>query len=448
MENINLKLLAMLRRELVTSVGCTEPAAVALACATSRRYLCDELAKLSIVVSKDVFKNGFKVGIPGSSQKGLFIAAALGYLFGDSETELEVLSGISSESLPHAEKLVKSGMISIDIDHRYDGLYIKVVAEGDHNSSEVVIQHEHNHVTYIATNGGVIFENLNAGNAGQPNCQEVLDEVSPERIIRFADEVPIEDIAFIYDAAVVNLEAARQGMAQGWGLNIGKTLLSIDDGFEGSSTDLTMSGITRASAWAAAASDARMSGNSCPVVINSGSGNQGITASLPVLSIAKDLGMKKEIVTRALAVSHLMALYQKHFSDRISAFCGVVTAATGAGCGTAYMMGGRLPEIEDTINTALGGISGMICDGAKPSCAMKIALAVQNGLLACVLSLKGKRITPGEGIVAKDACTTIRNIGVLARDGMCRTDEIILQIMLNGDLSSTSNVGPSEESLV
>ncbi len=430
MKSIHQNLLSILRSELVTSVGCTEPAAVALACAKSRKYLRDELTELTILVSRDVFKNGFTVGIPGTGQKGLLIAAAMGFLFGDDDAGLEVLHNISADCLPRAEGLAASGMITIDIDHDYDGLFIHVKARGEHHSSEVVIEHEHNRITRIEADGKVITERQDAVPAGQATHHEVLDEVTPELIMHFADTVPIEEIRFIYDAALVNAEAAQEGMNHDCGLNIGKTLESMDDGVKGNSGELTISMITRAAALAAAASDARMSGSSSPVVINSGSGNQGITASLPVLSIAREIGIEKELITRALAVSHLMALYQKHYSDRISAFCAVVTAAVGAGCAAAYMMGGRLSEIEHTINTSLGGISGMICDGAKSSCAMKIAMAVGNALLACALAMKGTGIAPGEGIIAADARTTIQHVGRLAKQGMRRTDEVILEIML------------------
>ncbi len=425
-------LLSVLKSELVTSIGCTEPAAVALACAKAKEHLNDELDHLNVLVSRDVFKNGFKVGIPGTEQRGLLIAIALGYLFGNPDAGLEVLQSVGTGALGDAESLVLSGRITIDIDQDYDGLFIQVNAKGITHEALVIIKEEHNHIARIEVDGAVLLEDQPDEASGRMNASAILDALTPEAIVRFADTVDIHEIMFVYEAAEINARAAREGMSNSWGLNIGKTLMALDDGDAGEDDSrLTISRITRAAAFAAAASDARMSGCSCPIVINSGSGNQGITASLPVLSIARDMGIDKQLVMRALVMSHLLSLYQKHFSDRISAFCGVVTAAVGAGCAAAYMLGGGLVEIEHTMNTALGGISGMICDGAKSSCAMKIALAVQNALIACAVGLQGKGITPGEGIVGADAHGTVKNIGRLATEGMRGTDEVILQIMLD-----------------
>ena len=425
-------LLKEMKRELKTSVGCTEPAAVALACAAARSFIDDKLRSIHIRVSKDVFKNGFTVGIPGTPYKGLLIAAAMGFCCGNPDDGLEVLKSADASCLKQAEEIASSGVITVDIDHHRQGVFIHAEIKTEGHTAEVFIEHEHDRITSMILDGTVVhsdpIENQDLKKQGS-----VFDRVSAKDLYDFAVTADIEDIAFVYNSVHLNLNASQEGLQGTWGLNVGEMLQQLNtSSAEPSDHLLDMPRITKAAALAASASDARMSGCSAAVMINSGSGNQGITATLPVYSIAQDINSDMQNTIRALTISHLYSLYHKHFLDRISAFCGVVTAAVGAGCGVTYLLGGAFEEIEYTIHTALGGISGMICDGAKSSCALKIALAVNNALFASALSLQGRRIPPGEGIVFQHADETIRNIGKVAREGMRTTDDVIVSVMLNG----------------
>ncbi len=434
----------ILKRELVTAIGCTEPVAVALAAASARRHLSDDLQSLRIQVSKNIFKNGFKVGIPGTQVKGLLAAAALGYVCGDADAGLEVLGSVGDEDKKQAEKLLETQKISITLNHEHEGVYVRAEAGDGLRTAVAVIDGKHGEIAYIEVDGKALEQN-GASKEDFKRGDPVLDDLTLQKIFQFITTVPIEEITFVNESVQLNLKVAEEGLRHTYGLNIGRLLMDLHDGSCDSSHQLNLAGITRAAALAASASDARMAGCSMAVVTNFGSGNQGITASLPVYSIGETVKADQERLIRAVTLSHLVAVYHKHFSDRLSAFCGAVTAAVGAGCGVTYLLGGGLEELEQTVNTALGGISGMICDGAKSSCALKIALAVQNALLASALSLKGVGIPEGEGIVLKHADDTIRSVGALARKGMRKTDEVILQAMLDGGLHNRSQKQQQEQ---
>ncbi|WP_083914733.1 L-cysteine desulfidase family protein [Alkalispirochaeta alkalica] len=428
----NARFINVLRKELIPAVGCTEPAAVALAVATAVSHMRGDIGRIDVAVSRNILKNGLHVGIPGTSVKGLLAAAALGCICGDVGAGLEVLHRVNEDHIRCAEMLMEKDIITISLDDEHHGVYARAEVTDGSCTAVASVDRDHGKVSYVEVDGQCIRTGKKNKEIEEEKCLD-LKGVTLEDILHFSKTVPIEHIMFVYDSIKSNKKVAEAGFSNTFGLNIGKLLIELL-GEEEEPSSLNLNSISRAAAYAAAASDARMAGCSLTVITNSGSGNQGITASLPVFSIAEDLQIEEERLVRALALSHLIAVYHKSFSDKLSAFCGAVTAAVGAGCGVTFLLGGGLKEIEHTVNTSLAGISGMICDGAKSSCALKIALSVQNSLISSALSLKGIGIRPGEGIVQKRADDTIRKVGMLSRQGMRKTDEVILDIMLSGDM--------------
>ncbi len=422
----NAEMLQILRAELAPAVGCTEPAAVALTCAKGKKYLDSDLKQMVVNVSRNIYKNGLMVGIPGTSQKGLLIAAALGYVCGNAEAELEVLKDVSAECTEKAEKLIASSAVSIKLDESRNGIYIRTVMEDhDGNTVEIVLEGRHTYISALKKNEEVLLNNpyldedKTGGESG--SCMSI------QSIFQFSRECAVEDIAFLKEYANMNVEAAKHGMTKNYGLSIGRLMYQGDSGRQTSVLDHQT--ILEASSLTASASDARMAGCNSPIMTNSGSGNQGITAAVPVCFISDRMKTDPEMTIRALCLSNLIAIYLKQRSDRLSAFCGTVTAAIGAACGVGFLFGAELQCIEDIINTAFSGISGMICDGAKSSCALKILLAVENALLSAKLVLENHHVPHGEGIVCKSAEETIDNIHTLTMQGMRSTDDTIISIM-------------------
>jgi len=417
--------LNVLHKEILPAVGCTEPAAVALACATAAHFLPNHPEYIKVEVSRNIFKNGLGVGIPGTKQHGLGIAAALGVCGGNYTAGLEVLAALSDEVVAAAEEMVARKRVVISLAGEGTGdIYVRALVSAGGEEAVVVIEEEHSRITEITVNGTV--RKVHSSLPVHKERSSFFQDLNLRAIVRFATEVSFDEIKFLLDAAVMNEAIALDGISCGYGLHVGQAFK--EKSVFGNSTE-HLPPILKAALLSAGASDARMNGSSLPVMSNSGSGNQGITATVPIVVFAKELKTNDERLARALALSHLVAIYIKHFADRLSAFCGAVTAAAGAACGISFLMGGSYEEIAMTLQNSLSGVTGMICDGAKSSCALKIATAVQSTLLSSSLALQHYTIAGGEGIVDPCVDTTIRNIGTLTKQGMRSTDSTILEIM-------------------
>ncbi len=412
--------IGILKQELIPALGCTEPIAIALAAAKARDVLGESPQAVEIQCSGNIIKNVMGVTVPNSGgMKGIGAAATLGVLGGDAESELEVLSGVTEEQRSRARQLLDSGFFTCTLKEDVDNLYIVASVKSERHSAQVTIVNRHTLISKVVRDGETLYEKL-IFSGDQKSCDKSVLNVKD--IIAFAKAVDLADIEDTIGAQIAcNTRISEEGLKGRYGVQVGRTLLEKFGG------DVR----TRAKARAAAGSDARMGGCPLPVVINSGSGNQGLTVSMPVIEYAEHLGAGKEKLYRALAISNLIAIHQKRYIGNLSAFCGAVTSACGAGAAITYLYGGDEQKICDTITNTLANVGGIVCDGAKPSCAAKIASSVDAAIMAHEISMSGHAFGCGEGIVQKDIESTIRSVGYVGRVGMKRTDTEILHIMTN-----------------
>jgi len=419
------KFIATIKREVLPALGCTEPIAVALASAQAARALGEPPERLKVTVSPNILKNALGVGIPGTGMTGLLIASALGALGGDSSRGLEVLQGLSPERIQAAKEFVREERVEVEKCEGEGKLFIDVTAYGKGHRGRSVIRNTHTSVVLVERDGEVLEsrEAVEGREGEEEECAAV--PMTVEEIFRFATEVPLEKIAFLEEGARLNNHIAQEGLKGSYGLKVGKTL------WENRGLSLMGEGLSlRAIARTSAAADARMAGCSLPVMSNSGSGNQGLTVALPILSVVEDLGLSREKLLRALALGHLTAIHLKSYVGRLSALCGAFLAAIGAGAGITWLLGGGYPHVAATIKNMVGGLAGMICDGAKPGCALKISTALSAAFQASLLSLRNIEISERDGIIENDLEKTIRNVGTIASEGMNETDRLILEIMV------------------
>ncbi len=409
--------LALLRRELVPAMGCTEPIAIAYAAARARRLLGCTPTAMTVRCSGNVIKNTQSVTVPGTpGLHGIDISAILGALAGDADLGMEVLARVTPEDTDKAQRLRSAGFCQVTPLQSPASLHIIIELAGGGHTALVEIRDAHTNVVREERNGQVLFA-APEEEAGDviPDCPMDMAE-----IYAFASHVPLGEIAPILRPQIqYNRAIAVEGLRGEWGAQVGKTLMNV-------ATSLP----ARAAALAAAGSDARMGGCPMPVVINSGSGNQGITVSLPIICFAEEKRLPEEALLRALALGNLVALFQKSYIGKLSAYCGAVSAAAGSAAGIAFLNGDPLPVIEDTVVNTIANVSGMVCDGAKASCAAKIATAVEAGFLAHEMAVHGRVFHRGEGLVKENADRTIATYGHMARVGMRATDTEILHLML------------------
>ena len=411
--------IAVLNEELVLATGCTEPIAIAYAAALLHKHLEAVPQRILVEVSGNIIKNVKSVIVPNTGKlKGIAAAVAAGVIAGDADQQLQVISNIPADK--HAEIAAYSTATPMEIvcaDTPYL-LDIKLTGWNGDNHAAIRIVQSHANVVRIERNDQILFEK----EMPDPSMDTSTDKsfMSVQGILDFANNVDVSLVSDLLDRQInYNTAIAQDGLENNWGANIGSVLLKEYP------ADIK----TEAKAWAAAGSDARMSGCERPVVIVSGSGNQGMTTSLPVIRYAKHLGVSQEKLYRALLVSDLVTIHQKSGIGRLSAYCGAVSAGVGAGAGIAYLLDGSLDAIAHTIVNAVAILSGTICDGAKPSCAAKIAASVDAGILGYQMYCNDQQFRGGDGIVTKGVDNTIANIGILARQGMQQTDKVILEIM-------------------
>ena len=419
MENYN-QFVDILNTELKPAMGCTEPIAIAYCASIVKEVLGGLPTDVKIHVSGNIIKNVKSVKVPNTNGKvGIRVAAAIGLVAGDSRKELEVIANSKEEDVLKLESYMEEASINVfPVDNEHT-LYIEIIGTLNDDVAKVIILDAHTNVYLVEKNNKVLY--FNDKKVSNPVVTINKSVLNIHDIIEFANIVDINDIKDVLDRQIeYNLAIANEGINGNYGANIGKTIMKY------ANNDI----LTKCKAMAAAGSDARMNGCEMPVVINSGSGNQGITCSVPVITYAKHLNVSDELLYRALVVSNLTTIHIKNSIGKLSAFCGVVIAGAGCGAGIAYLEGGREREINHTIVNALGIISGVLCDGAKASCAAKIASSVEAGMLGYFMFKDGNQFISGDGFIKKGVENTIKAIGELARVGMCETDKEIIQLMM------------------
>ena len=411
------QILKLIHQEVIPAIGCTEPIAVALAAAKAAELLGTKPEKIDVYLSANILKNAMGVGIPGTGMVGLPIAIALGVLIGKSSYELEVLKDVTPEALEAGKQLIHDQVIHIALKENVDKLYIEVVCQTGDSKSVAVIAHEHTRFVYCAKDDQVLLDERKSLEHTDEGEDDEL-KLSFDLVYDFAIHTPLDEIRFILDTARLNKKAAEESVKGQFGHAVSKTKKYLGD-----------SSYTHMLRLTAAACDARMDGAMIPVMSNSGSGNQGIAATLPVVSFAEDMKCSEEQLIRALMLSHLMVIYMKQSLGRLSALCGCVVAATGASCGITWLMGGTATQITYAIKNMIGNITGMICDGAKPSCAMKVTSGVSTAMLSAMMAMENKVVTSVEGIIDEDVDRSIRNLTSIGSKGMEETDHLVLDIM-------------------
>lgn len=409
----------ILKEELVPAMGCTEPIAIAYASSIARSLISSLPTSVTVYASPNIIKNVKSVVVPHTGgERGIEAAASIGIVAGREELELEVLSKVGEKDIERSKELRRDAKFTILPSESGYIFHIRVELKNDSESSAVEIAGNHTNVILKERNGEVIYKKEYKDSVESKKTDRSI--LSIKSISEYADTVDIESIRETLERQIeYNTAIANEGLHGSWGANIGSILLKS----YGESVQ------NKAKAYAAAGSDARMNGSEKPVVINSGSGNQGLTASLPVIVYAKDLNVSQNTLLRALAVSNLVTIHLKSGIGSLSAYCGATSAGAGAGAGVCYLFGGRENEIAHTVVNALAIESGMICDGAKASCAAKIASAVEAGLLGMEMQKYGSEFYGGDGIVKKGVENTIENVSRIAREGMRETDKTIIEIM-------------------
>lgn len=417
------EIIGLLHKEVKPALGCTEPIAVALAAAKATEIL-GSASSADVEVSGNILKNGMGVGIPGTDMIGLNIAAALGVVCGKSRYGLEVLKDLTEDDVKAAKGMVAEGKIRISIADNPKLLYVKVTVKKGVDSAWAVIEDDHDRIVETGMNGNVTASDIQESGEQAPERSTLDYHLTVNEIYDFSKSVSFDDIRFILGDRDLNLALAHAGLEGNFGLGVGKAIRENQHEIFGDDFMSFAMGMT------AAASDARMAGCKLPAMSNSGSGNQGITVSMPVITYAIKYGVNDERLARALVLSNLVAIHIKGYLGKLSALCGCVIASTGSACGIVYLQGGSYGQICAAIKNMIGNITGMVCDGAKVGCAMKVASGVSCAIQSAVLALRGTCVTETDGIIDKDIEKTIRNLGEIGSSGMKSTDQLIQRIMV------------------
>ena len=420
------RIISLIKSEVVPAVGCTEPIAVALCVAKATQILGCTPEKIELLLSANILKNAMGVGIPGTGMTGLPIAIALGALAGKPEYNLEVLKDITPEDVERGKIFLSKNNISISLKkHITEKLYIEVsVAAGDSTAKAIISGGHTNFILLEKDNQTLLDKHVNAGEEESQECDDQW--LNLHKVYEFATTAPLKEIEFIREARELNEKASQEALKGCYGHELGKTLSRpLGKGIMG---DSIFSHIISATA---SACDARMAGAMIPVMSNSGSGNQGICATLPVVVFAEENHNTEEELIRALIFSHLTAIYIKQSLGKLSALCGCVVASTGSSCGITYLMGGTFEQITAAVKNMIANLTGMICDGAKPSCALKLASGVSTCILSAMLAMQKKCVTSVEGIIDNDVDKSIHNLTKIGKYAMTETDHCVLEIMTN-----------------
>jgi len=419
----NNQIIALIKREVVPAIGCTEPAAVALCTAHATEALGCRPDSIDVKLSANMLKNAMGVGIPGTGMSGLPIAVALGALIGKSEYRLEVLKDVCPEAVAEAKAFLAANRVSIGLTQDSDEtLYIEVRCGAGEKRSRAIIARDHTRLVYLE--GPCVQTQDRRAALGKEQEAAAENDLTLRRVFEFATTAPLEDLEFINESRRLNEAAAEEALKGNYGHELGKTLSRpLGKGIMG---DSIFSHIISATS---SACDARMAGAMIPVMSNSGSGNQGIAATLPVVVFARENHNTEEELTRALVLSHLTAIYIKQSLGRLSCLCGCVVASTGSSCGMTYLMGGGYEQVASSVKNMIANLAGMVCDGAKPSCALKVSSGVSTAVLSAMLAVQNHSVTSTEGLIEEDVDRCIRNLTRLGSVGMQETDKMVLDIM-------------------
>ena len=422
-KKIRERIISLVNKEVVPAIGCTEPMAVALCTAKAATTLGRRPERIEVFLSPNMLKNAMGVGIPGTGMIGLPIAVSLGALIGKPEYELEVLKDLTPATLEQGKRYINDADIDIKLKQgNVDKLYIEVVCRADNDMAMAIISGSHTHFVYVERNGEVVLDNRD-GHGGNDEEEDDI-QLNFRLVYDFATTAPLDEISFILKTKEYNMKAAEESIKGNYGHCLGKTMdRPLSRGIFGNNIFSHILSRT------ASACDARMGGAMIPVMSNSGSGNQGICATNPVVVYALENENTEEELIRALMLSHLTAIYIKQSLGKLSALCGCVVASTGSSCGITYLMGGDFTHICNSVKNMVANLTGMICDGAKPSCALKISSGVSTALLSALLSMEGKCVTSAEGIVDDDVDKCIHNLTSIGADAMKTTDDMVLDIM-------------------
>lgn len=416
-------ILDLMHRQVVPAIGCTEPIAVALCVAKATELLQSEPDTIDVRLSANIFKNAMGVGIPGTGMIGLPIAIALGALAGKTELSLEVLRDCTKQDVERGKKYIDEGRINIALEHDdEDKLYINAIVRKGSHEAEARIKSSHTNFVFLRRDDE---ERLNVASCAAAAGHAPGDiKLTLGKVYEFADTAELDDIRFILEAKKLNEAASQAGLTENYGHQLGKTLCSpLGHGIMGDSI------FSRILSATSCACDARMAGAMIPVMSNSGSGNQGICTTMPVVVFAKENHNTEEELIRALVMSNLTAIYIKQNLGALSALCGCVVASTGSSCGITYLMGGTFEQISFAVKNMIANLTGMICDGAKPSCALKLTTGVSTAVLSAMLAMQHKYVTSVEGIIDDDVDQSIRNLTAIGSRGMNDTDRFVLDIM-------------------
>lgn len=425
-EQLRQQIIALVKREVIPAVGCTEPIAVALAVASSQSLLNGYPSRIHVALSPNMLKNAMGVGIPGTGMTGLPIAIALGAICGDSKANLEVLAKVTPDDVAKGKSLVDNNAISISLaPEGCDILYIEATVTDDSgHTATTVISGSHTNIVRQELDGKVLTLNDGGNSGAEVKSSASAPKLTMAQVWEFAMESPLDELKFILESRRINKLAAERSFTGRYGHEVGRTLHC-----ERQRAMMGDSIFSRVLSYTSAACDARMAGAPIPVMSNSGSGNQGIAATLPVAIYAEEQFASEEQAVRALMLSHLTVIYIKQSLGRLSALCGCVVAATGSACGICYLMGGDFEKVVATAKNMIANLTGMICDGAKPSCAMKLASGVSTAMMSAMMAMEGQSVCQLEGIVDDDIDRCVSNLTRIGREGMRETDRLILEIM-------------------
>ena len=416
------RIIDLIRQEVVPAIGCTEPIAVALCVAKATETLGTKPEKINVLLSANILKNAMGVGIPGTGMIGLPIAIALGALIGKSEYQLEVLKDSTPDVVEEGKRFIEEKRIHISLKENIEEkLYIEVCCEAGDDKAIAVIAGGHTTFIYIERNGEVLFQKQHTASCEK---EEECLELTLRKVYDFALNTPLDEISFILETARLNKAAAERSFEGNYGHGLGKMLRgTYEHKVMGDSV------FSHILSYTSGACDARMAGAMIPVMSNSGSGNQGISATLPVLIFAEENGKSEEELIRALMLSHLTVIYIKQSLGRLSALCGCVVAATGSSCGITWLMGGKYEQVAYAVQNMIANLTGMICDGAKPSCSLKVTTGVSTAVLSAVMAMENRCVTSVEGIIDEDVDQSIRNLTRIGSQSMNETDRVVLDIM-------------------
>lgn len=422
-EEISERLLELIKDETKPAIGCTEPVAVAFTVATGKKYMQGKILKIDLKVSKNILKNGKSVTIPNTEVCGLDIAGALGEICGDPEEGLFVFRNVNNEYLDKAKEMIKNKVVTLNPIEDTDPVFVEATLKGEKDEVVAILRGGHTNIDKVIVNGKIAFEKDNKNKKDNKDC-DFIKELSLKDIRQITEDISIEKLDFIMDGIEMNKEAAKEGLKRQKGLTLGSSLLKLQE--EGK---IGKDSATIARILTAAGSDLRMGGGMCPIMTSGGSGNQGLCVILPINVVAEDIKAPKERLQRAVFFGHAVNNFVKKYTGKLSAICGcAIAAGIGATAGIAWLLGGKDKEIEGAILNMLANLTGMVCDGAKGSCAIKLSTSASEAVISAYLALNDIIVPNNTGIIGNTVEDTINNLGMLCKDGFYKADDVMLSI--------------------